>query len=99
MPYDLHPSHWKITRIDEPATEDPVNPAHYKAHPSGVEAIQITEHFNFNIGNAIKYCWRAGLKGDAIEDLEKAKWYIAREIERLRSSHGRQRPEGAGPDR
>jgi len=39
---------------------------------------------NFCCGNAIKYVWRAGLKSkDAIKDLEKAKWYIQREIERL----------------
>lgn len=63
---------------------DPVNhPPHYTKHPSGVECIQITEHFNFNLGNAIKYIWRAGLKGDEIEDLKKAEFYIKREIERL----------------
>jgi len=65
---------------------DAVNhPAHYTAHPSGVECITITEHYNFNVGNAIKYLWRAGLKGDAphVEDLRKAVWYINREIERL----------------
>lgn len=59
------------------------HPPHYNSHPSGVECIQITEWFGFNIGNAVKYCWRAGLKGDAIEDLEKAVWYINREIQRL----------------
>lgn len=63
---------------------DTVNhPAHYNTHPSGVECIEITEHFNFNIGNAIKYLWRAGLKGDAGEDLRKARWYVDREISRL----------------
>lgn len=67
------------------AQHDPVNhPAHYTQHPSGVECIQVTEHFNFNVGNAIKYLWRAGLKSDSpIEDLKKAQWYVAREIERL----------------
>ncbi len=39
---------------------------------------------NFCIGNAVKYLWRAGLKGNAIEDLEKARWYVEREIKRLR---------------
>lgn len=64
-------------------SDDPVNhPKHYTAHPSGVECIQITEHMNFNIGNAVKYLWRADLKG-GIEDLHKAEWYIRREIERL----------------
>jgi hypothetical protein len=67
----------------EPTMSDPVNhPPHYTSHPSGVGTIQITEHFNFCIGNAIKYCWRAGLKGDALEDLRKAQWYIEREIQR-----------------
>jgi hypothetical protein len=59
------------------------NPHHYTQHPSGVECIRITEHFSFSIGNAIKYLWRAGLKGDAIEDLKKAAWYINNEINRL----------------
>jgi hypothetical protein len=63
--------------------EDRVNhPPHYKAHPSGVECIEITEHMNFCLGNAVKYIWRADLKADAIEDLEKARWYLAREIKR-----------------
>lgn len=60
---------------------DPVNhPAHYTEHPSGIECIQITEHMGFNLGNAVKYIWRADLKGSAIEDLEKARWYIDREL-------------------
>jgi len=62
------------------------HPPHYTRHPSGVECIQITEHMNFCLGNAIKYIWRAGLKGDAIEDLRKAIWYLQREIERLERS-------------
>ena len=63
---------------------DPVShPEHYTSHPSGVECIQVTEHMNFCIGNAIKYLWRAGLKGDAMQDLRKAQWYVAREIQRL----------------
>ncbi len=56
------------------------HPKHYTTHPSGVECIQITEHMGFNLGNAIKYIWRADEKGNAIEDLEKAVWYIKREI-------------------
>lgn len=59
-------------------------PPHYTAHPSGVECIQITEHMNFCLGNALKYIWRAGLKQDAIEDLEKAEYYIKRELQRLK---------------
>ena len=71
---------------------DNVNhPKHYTSHPSGVECIQVTEHYNFCIGNAIKYLWRAGLKeGSAtkeIEDLEKAIWYINRQISNLKESN------------
>ena len=62
---------------------DPVNhPAHYTSHPSGVECIQITRWMNFNLGNAIKYIWRAGNKGNALEDLKKARWYLDDEIKR-----------------
>ncbi len=62
-------------------THDPVNhPQHYTSHPSGIECIQITEHMGFNLGNAVKYIWRADLKHDAIEDMKKAVWYIQREI-------------------
>lgn len=65
---------------------DPVNhPAHYTAHPSGVECIQITEHMSFCLGNAVKYLWRADLK-NGVEDLEKARWYISREIERRKAA-------------
>ena len=67
-------------------TNDAVNhPSHYTSHPSGVECIQVTEHLNFCIGNAIKYLWRAGLKdgNSDIQDLKKAVWYIEREIARL----------------
>jgi hypothetical protein len=67
----------------EPDETDLVNhPPHYTSHPSGVECIQVTEHMGFNLGNAMKYVWRADLKGDAVEDLRKARWYIDREIAR-----------------
>lgn len=63
---------------------DSVNhPAHYTSHPSGIEAIDVTEHFSFNLGNAIKYIWRHGMKGNPIVDLKKAKFCIEREIARL----------------
>ena len=71
---------------DKPTVpHDLVNhPAHYTSHPSGVECIQITEHMSFNVGNVIKYLWRAGLKDSqpVIQDLEKALWYLQREIDR-----------------
>ena len=60
---------------------DVVNhPSHYTSHPSGIECIQITEHMTFLMGNAMKYLWRADLK-NGLEDLQKAAWYIQREIE------------------
>ena len=74
-------------------THDPVDhPSHYTSDPSGIECIQVTRHRNFNIGNAIKYLWRAGLKDPAdphkhIEDLKKAVWYINDEIDRLDQAH------------
>ena len=64
-------------------SDDVSHPKHYTQHPSGVECISITEHFNFNLGNAIKYIWRCGLKQDAVHDLKKAAWYIDREIKRM----------------
>lgn len=64
---------------------DAVNhPSHYTSY-KGIEVIQLTEQMNFCKGNAVKYIARAGLKDPSkeIEDLEKACWYINREIERL----------------
>lgn len=68
------------------ASENVNHPKHYNASPSGVECIDVVEHMTFNVGNAVKYLWRAGLKGDLVEDLEKAKWCIDREIKRLNNS-------------
>lgn len=65
---------------------DMVNhPPHYTSHPSGVEAIQITRWMGFNLGNAVKYIWRADLKGNSVEDLRKAAFYINDEIARRES--------------
>lgn len=71
---------------------DQVNhPTHYTTDPSGVECIQITRHRNFNIGNAFKYLWRAGIKNENthIEDLKKAIFYIQDEINRLEGKYDR----------
>lgn len=65
--------------------DDVNHPQHYTSHPSGVECIQITEHMSFNLGNALKYIWRCDLKRDAIQDLEKAKFYLDREIARRKA--------------
>lgn len=74
---------WALIVEQVPAgrNHDPVNnPKHYTSHPSGVECIQVTEHFGFNLGNVIKYLWRAEEKGAPLEDLRKARWYLDREI-------------------
>lgn len=60
------------------------HPPHYTSHPSGIECIQVVEHMPFNTGNAVKYLWRAGLKTEDLRtDLEKAIWYVNRELVRL----------------
>jgi len=67
-------------------THDPVNhPSHYTQY-KGIEIIELTEQMNFNLGNAVKYACRAGYKSKEteIQDLEKAIWYLRREIERLK---------------
>lgn len=71
--------------IEDPNADHPVHhPNHYTAY-KGLEIIDLTEQMNFNRGNAVKYVARAGLKDKAteIQDLQKAAWYINREIERL----------------
>ena len=62
-----------IDRKDKEQKSDSVNhPAHYNSHPSGIECIEIARHHNFNIGNTIKYLWRAGLKSEeGMEDTDK----------------------------
>ncbi len=66
-------------------TDNVNHPSHYNSHPSGIECIQVTRHLNFNVGNAIKYLWRAGIKDETkhIEDIKKAIWYLQDEIKRL----------------
>lgn len=63
--------------------DEVTRPLHYTSHPSGVECLTITRHMNFNLGNAMKYIWRAGLKADAVQDLEKAVFYLNDEIKRI----------------
>lgn len=67
------------------------HPKHYTSHPSGVECIDIARHYDFCIGNVIKYLWRSGLKQEQgytskekqIEDLKKARFYLDYEIKML----------------
>lgn len=71
---------WKLIKMSK--KEDIVNhPKHYTKHPSGIECIQITRYMGFNLGNVIKYVWRADLK-NGTEDLKKAVWYLNDEIKK-----------------
>lgn len=58
------------------------HPSHYAEATHGIagECITYSEHLNFVRGNAFKYVWRAAFKGDAKQDLEKALWYVKRDI-------------------
>jgi len=62
--------------------KDNLNPEHYKKY-KGFETIEVSEQFNFNRGNVIKYLMRAPFKGKELEDLKKARWYLDREINNL----------------
>jgi hypothetical protein len=79
---------------------DPVNhPAHYHSsyiHEScgtPIECIDVVRHMGFDEGNAVKYIWRAGKKGDEVEDLEKAIWYLQDRVSELKRA--RQKAEHA----
>jgi len=67
-------------------------PVHYNSSPAvctcgrRIECIDVAKHMNFPLGNAMKYIWRAGLKGEAVEDLKKAIQYLKYEIERIESN-------------
>ena len=64
--------------------EEQVNhPSHYV---KGIEPIDIIESWelNFSLGNVIKYTLRAPYKENMVQDLEKAKWYLERELQRLK---------------
>ena len=77
---------------------DNVNhPEHYQS-AAGIEAIDVIEAFDltFNLGNACKYILRAGKKGPALTDLQKAEWYIKREIARRSVSTNEEPPAEAG---
>lgn len=77
--------------VDRPAPDivaqhhtDMVNhPPHYKA--GGVETIDFIEakELGYHLGNVVKYVSRADHKGNKLEDLKKAQWYLARAIEKL----------------
>ena len=67
----------------KPDASDQINPQHYRTHTSGVECIEIAEHYSYCRGNAIKYLLQAGQEDDEFIALKQAAWYLQREIERL----------------
>lgn len=87
--YAFHQKGCKYSPLYDLPKPDPVSsPEHYRWLP--VEVIEITEHFNFRMGNALKYIMRADHKGKPVEDLKKAVWYLQREIDsRLASEDSR----------
>lgn len=66
------------------------HPAHYGGGDNPLEVIKIIEHYElgFALGNCVKYVLRAGKKGELLEDLKKARWYLDREISRLEAPRG-----------
>ena len=64
-------------------SDQKTNPDHYRL-PSGLEAYDVTQHFDFTTGNCIKYLWRAGRKEgeSSLDDLRKVRWYLNQLIER-----------------
>jgi hypothetical protein len=81
-----------MEKLREALEQDNVNhPQHYTDHPSGIECIEVTEHMNFCLGNAVKYLFRLDKKhADLVLDLEKALWYVRRHgkyMENLSSRH------------
>lgn len=88
------PGEGHVVTVDG-AFPDAVNhPKHYNSHPSGVECITIARHMNFNLGNVLKYIWRADHKGATLEDLKKARFYLDDEI----AMRERQRADDDGAD-
>ena len=73
-------------RLIKALTDNVNHPPHYKA--GGIETIDFIEakSLNYNLGNVIKYITRADLKGNKLEDLQKAQWYLNREVQTMRKS-------------
>ncbi len=67
------------------------HPAHYGGAENTYEAIKVIDAWDlgFCLGNTVKYVARAGKKGDALEDLKKARWYLDHEIETRESQSGK----------
>ncbi len=78
----------RIVRVGQSTKAEVDHPPYYNWHPTGIEAVDVCEAFSYNLGNALAYIWRCGgpaKKGDVETDLEKAVWYLRREVERIRN--------------
>lgn len=83
--YELHDNSIEISEN----SDDVSHPSHYAdGWSNGAEVIDLAEHLSFCAGNVVKYVCRAGRKDPDkhVEDLEKARWYLDREIERVRGN-------------
>lgn len=78
-----------VTTNGKPFITSAINPSHYKALDAYcsnkgcqqlIQCIDVTRNMNFNIGNVVKYLWRADHKGNRQEQLKKAHWYLRDEI-------------------
>lgn len=84
-----HAMHVKYEAVRAKLMDEVNHPTHYTSHPSGVQFVEIAETMTFNLGSALKYIWRCGLKSDdVVKDLKKAVWYLNREIGRLQKLNG-----------
>lgn len=79
--------------IPKDSLGDSINPSHYKSSKAKcsecktlIECIDVTRHHNFNLGNVIKYLWRADHKANRLEQLKKARWYLQDEIAQMESN-------------
>lgn len=85
-------------KSSENAPIDNINhPSHYSwlKDKCGIEVIDIIRHLDFDLGNAIKYILRAGRKGDTIEDLKKAIWYLNDKIKILEDERAKDYSSGS----
>ena len=74
----------RILRTNLEDSNDVNHPLHYGGEDNPYEAIKVIESWglNFNLGNVIKYISRAGKKDNIQQDLEKALWYLQRELDK-----------------
>ena len=82
-----HPTNDEIIKFNRLEAEKVNHPNHYGGEKNLYEAIKVIEawELGFNLGNTIKYISRADKKSNKLEDLEKASWYINREINKLKN--------------